>query len=182
MGRYCGYLALMSALATGAERVYLHEEGVSLRDLQRDVDRLSQGFSHGKRLGLVIRNEKANAIYDTKFICSLFEEEGGDLFEVRQSVLGHMQQGGLPTPFDRIQAIRFAVKCIGFIEEEAEKPKPDAAAVGLLGGEYTFTLFKDLLELFDPELQRPYDQWWMELRPLVRMLAQPSPQFFQEEE
>ena len=34
MGRYCGYLALMSGLATGAERVYLHEEGVTLHDLQ----------------------------------------------------------------------------------------------------------------------------------------------------
>ena len=34
MGRHCGYLALMSGLATGAERVYLHEEGVTLADLQ----------------------------------------------------------------------------------------------------------------------------------------------------
>ena len=33
MGRYCGYLALMSALATGAERVYLHEEGVTPQGL-----------------------------------------------------------------------------------------------------------------------------------------------------
>ena len=182
MGRYCGYLALQSALATGAERVYLHEEGITLKDLQRDVDLLSDGFNHGKRLGLMIRSEKASQVYDTKFICSLFEEEGGDLFEVRQSVLGHLQQGGLPTPFDRIQAIRFAAKCINYIEEEADKAKPDAAAVGLLGGEYTFTPFKELLELFDAKVERPYEQWWMELRPIVRMLAQPSPQFFRTEE
>ena len=37
MGRGCGYLALMGGMATGAERVYLHEEGVKLRDLQVDV-------------------------------------------------------------------------------------------------------------------------------------------------
>ena len=37
MGRYCGYLALMSGLATGAERVYIDEEGVRLKDLQMDV-------------------------------------------------------------------------------------------------------------------------------------------------
>ena len=36
MGRKCGYLALMSGLATGAERVYLHEEGVRLNDLVSD--------------------------------------------------------------------------------------------------------------------------------------------------
>ena len=52
MGRYCGYLALMSGLATGAERVYLHEEGVTLADLQGDLQMLTSGFSHGKRLGL----------------------------------------------------------------------------------------------------------------------------------
>ena len=52
MGRYCGYLALMSGLATGAERVYMHEEGISLSDLQVDLENLITGFQHGKRLGL----------------------------------------------------------------------------------------------------------------------------------
>ena len=37
MGRRCGYLALLSGLATGAERVYMHEDGVTLADLQRDL-------------------------------------------------------------------------------------------------------------------------------------------------
>ena len=44
MGRYCGYLALMSGLATGAERVYLNEEGVTLNDLQTDVERSERRF------------------------------------------------------------------------------------------------------------------------------------------
>ena len=74
MGHWCGYLALMSGLATGAERVYINEEGVTLKDLQRDVEKLSQGFKSGKRLGLMIRNEYANSIYNTTFMCALFEE------------------------------------------------------------------------------------------------------------
>ena len=74
MGHYCGYLALMGGMATGAERVYLHEEGVRLRDLQVDVEKLLKGFNSGKRLGLMIRNEQANPVYTTDFICSLFEE------------------------------------------------------------------------------------------------------------
>ncbi len=49
MGRYCGYLALMSGLATGAERVYLHEEGVSLHDLQADLDQLVEGVQRRKK-------------------------------------------------------------------------------------------------------------------------------------
>ena len=44
MGRKCGYLALMSGLATGAERVYLHEEGVRLNDLVTDVEQTAAGL------------------------------------------------------------------------------------------------------------------------------------------
>jgi len=51
----------------------------------------------------MIRSEHANDVYDTGFMCALFEEEGGGLFDVRQSILGHLQQGGDPSPFDRIR-------------------------------------------------------------------------------
>ena len=51
MGRDCGYLALLSGLATGAERVYLPEEGITLDDLTADVHALADGFRSGKRLG-----------------------------------------------------------------------------------------------------------------------------------
>ena len=108
MGWRCGYLALMSGLATGAERVYLHEEGVTLKSMKEDLDVLVRGFQNGKRLGLVIRNEKANPTYTTAFMCALFEEESGGAFDVRQSILGHLQQGGDPSPFDRIQATKLA--------------------------------------------------------------------------
>jgi 6-phosphofructokinase 1 len=110
MGYYCGYLALMSALGSGAERVYLHEEGVTLNDLVTDVEEFVTAFKQGKRLGLVIRNEKANEVYTTPFMRMLFEEEGGDLFDVRQSILGHLQQGGSPSPFDRILATLMSVR------------------------------------------------------------------------
>jgi 6-phosphofructokinase 1 len=119
MGKYCGYLALMSMLATGAERAYLHEEGVTLRDLYHDVKLLNTGFEHGKRLGVMIRNERAHPLYTTEFMSNLFEAEGGELYEVRMSVLGHLQQGGDPSPFDRILATRYAYRCINFLEEEA---------------------------------------------------------------
>ncbi len=69
-------------------------------------------------MGLIIRNEMANEIYSTSFMNALFEEEGGDLFDVRQAILGHMQQGGDPSPFDRILATRMAAKCIIFMEEQ----------------------------------------------------------------
>ncbi len=79
-GRYCGYLAVMSGLATGAEQIYIHEKGITLQELQRDVDMLVRRFKGGKRLGLVIRNQFANPIYTTPFISALYEEEGGGSF------------------------------------------------------------------------------------------------------
>lgn len=176
MGRYCGYLALMSGLATGAERVYLHEEGVTLSDLQADLTHLVDGFQHGKRLGLLIRNEKANPSYTTDFMCALFEEEGGDLFDVRQAILGHLQQGGDPTPFDRIQATRLAARCVEFLIEQADNPQPAGAFIGLKAGKVQFSDLEDLLRLVDREHQRPKEQWWLELRSIARVLAQPGPQ------
>jgi 6-phosphofructokinase 1 len=175
MGRYCGYLALMGGLSTGAERVYLHEEGVTLADLKADLDHLVQGFRRGKRLGLIIRNEMANSTYATPFMADLFEEEGGDLFEVRQAILGHLQQGGSPSPFDRILATRLAKRCIGHLIEQAERGRSSVTAIGLEGGTVRNLDLRDLPRLVDVEHQRPSDQWWLELRPIARILAQSGP-------
>jgi 6-phosphofructokinase 1 len=175
MGRRCGYLALMSGLATGAERVYLHEEGVTLRDLQADVDNLNRGFSSGKRLGLMIRNEGANDVYTTDFICALFEEEGADLFDVRTSILGHLQEGGNPSPFDRIQATRLATRCIDYLIRQAENNSTDCAFIGLQGKEIKFHDLEDFPRMSDLANQRPKEQWWLQLRTIARILAQPGP-------
>jgi 6-phosphofructokinase 1 len=175
MGRKCGYLALMSGLATGAERVYLHEEGVTLRELQVDVETLIKGFRGGKRLGLLIRNEDVNNVYSTSFMCALFEEEGADLFDVRQSILGHLQQGGMPSPFDRIQATRLADRAISHLINMADTKSSESAFIGLQGREIKFHNLEDFTRLVDLKNQRPKDQWWMDLRPIMKILAQPGP-------
>jgi 6-phosphofructokinase 1 len=176
MGRSCGYLALMSSLASGAERVYLPEEGIALRDLEADLAHLIEGFGHGKRLGLVIRNEHASAIYTTEFISALFEEEGKQLFEVRQAILGHLQQGGDPSPFDRIQATRLAARCIDYLSAEAGQTSPGGGFIGLQAGQIQFSSLEDLPRMADEAHQRPKAQWWMDLRPIARVLAQPAPE------
>ncbi|MBK8033005.1 MAG: 6-phosphofructokinase [Chloroflexi bacterium] len=176
MGRNCGYLALMSGLATGAERVYLPEEGITLRDLQTDLDQLRYGFRNGKRLGLMIRNENANPIYTSQFMASLFEQEGGELFDVRQTILGHVQQGGDPSPFDRIHATRLAVRCIGYLIEQAQSDTPTSAFIGIEAGETRIHNIEDMARMVDQTHQRPRRQWWLDLRPIAQVLAQPEPQ------
>ncbi len=175
MGKYCGYLTLMGGLATGAERVYIHEEGITLQDLQDDVDHLVTGFSEGKRLGLMIRNESAHPVYSTDFMVRLFEVEGKELFDVRQAILGHQQQGGNPSPFDRIHGIRLAIRSIDFILDEITKKDPRQVFIGLAGGKIQFTGMEDYSRLEDRDFGRPKKQWWMDIRPLARLLAQPGP-------
>ncbi|MBN1890729.1 MAG: 6-phosphofructokinase [Thermoflexales bacterium] len=173
MGRCCGYLALMGGLATGAERVYLHEEGVKLRDMLADLELLMNGFKQGKRLGLLIRNEKASLIYTTSFMHALFEEEGGELFDVRQAILGHLQQGGDPSPFDRIHATRLAVKCVEYLVENAESDPPPAAFIGMEAGGIQIHSLEDLPRLVDETNQRPKKQWWLDLRSIAQVMSYP---------
>ncbi len=171
MGRDCGYLALMGGLATGAERVYLPEEGVSLSDLQTDVTDLRERFAGGKRLGLFIRSEHVDDIYTTSFIHSLFQREGGGLFEVRQAILGHVQQGGDPSPFDRTQATRLASECVNYLVEQAVAETPASAFIGLQSRSVEFTPLDELPSLIEPTAHRPLRQEWMALRPVAQIMA-----------
>lgn len=175
MGRRCGYLALMSGLATGAERVYLHEEGVRLHDLVNDVEQLRLGFKHGKRLGLMIRNEAAHEVYSTSVLCAVFEAESDGLFEVRQTILGHVQQGGDPSPFDRLQATRFAARCVDFLIEQAQSPEPEGAFIGLEAGGITMHSLEEIPKMVDKDNQRPKQQWWLDVRPIAKLMSQPMP-------
>ena len=176
MGHWCGYLALMGALATGAEHFYLPEDSITLRELEEDVNCLKQGFNSGKKLGLVIRNEDANPIYSTSFICSLFEEEGREVFDVRPAILGHLQQGGDPSPFDRIQATRLARLCIEHLIEQCRQGDTTACFIGLQDGKYFFHDMRDFDRMADLKYQRPRQQWWLQLKPIANLMAQLAPE------
>jgi 6-phosphofructokinase 1 len=174
MGRQCGYLALMSGIATGAERAYLPEEGITLHDLEVDLANMKQNFRRGQRKSLMIRNEQANPLYTAEFISALFEQESEGLFDVRQAILGHLQQGGDPSPFDRIQATRLAARCIAFLVEQAEKGAATAALIGMQNGHVTIHDLEDMPGLADAAHMRPREQWWLELQPIARLMSQQS--------
>jgi 6-phosphofructokinase 1 len=172
MGQDCGYLALLGGLATGAERVYLPEEGITLQRLSEDLDALRSGFAHGKRLGLVIRGEGADTLYTTSFIESLFNHESNGLFDVRGAILGHVQEGGQPSPFDRIQATRLTAAGVDHLISQARSADPASAMVGMRAGKIILTPLRDLPDLIDHTVQRPRAaEWWMALRPLADIMA-----------
>ena len=175
MGHSCGYLGLMSGLATGAERVYIPEEGVTLRDMQLDIAELNRGFDAGKRLGLIIRSEYTNPIYTTAFMCALFEEEGRDVFDVRPAVLGHLQQGGDPSPFDRIQATRLTRLSLEYLIKESNHGGFNCAFIGLQKGQINFHDMRDFERMVDAEHERPKEQWWLELKNIASLMAKLNP-------
>lgn len=75
---------------------------------------------------LFFRNENANPNYTTDFIYQLFSEEGKGVFTTRKNVLGHMQQGGVPTPFDRNFGTKMAAKALDhLIAQVEEHSRPD---------------------------------------------------------
>ncbi len=176
MGRDCGYLALIGGLATGAERVYLPEEGITLARLQTDLDSLLAGFDLGKRLGLVIRGERADDVFTTGFITSLFAHESGGRFDVRGAILGHVQQGGAPSPFDRIQATRLASAGVDHLINDTLADRRAGAMVGMRRGRVEFTPLHRFPDLVDHSFQRARaPAWWMALRPLADVMAEPRP-------
>ena len=173
MGKESGYLALTGGLATGAEFVYTPEEGISLERLKHDVEALNERFRAGQRLGVVIRGEGADPVYTTPFLWALFEKEGGGLFDVRQSILGHVQQGGDPSPFDRIQATRLAVRCVDHLLGQLEGDEPESAMCGLVGGRVTFTPLARFRDLLDPDgARRPAEELWYDtMRPIADAMS-----------
>eukprot|EP00090_Calanus_glacialis_P039893 TRINITY_DN6947_c0_g1_i3.p1 TRINITY_DN6947_c0_g1~~TRINITY_DN6947_c0_g1_i3.p1 ORF type:complete len:785 (-),score=277.64 TRINITY_DN6947_c0_g1_i3:304-2658(-) len=119
MGGYSGYLATMAGLAGGADAAYIHEEKFGIQDLMKDLDIMAFKMDKGNIFrGLILRNECANSNYDTDFLFRLYSEEGRDKFTVRNNVLGHMQQGGWPSPFDRNVATKMAAKTVTWLVEQ----------------------------------------------------------------
>jgi 6-phosphofructokinase 1 len=176
MGHWSGYLALMGGVATGAERVYTPEEGVTLRDMQVDVGNLKRAFDAGKRLGLILRSEYANKVYNTPFMCALFEEEGQDVFDVRPAILGHLQQGGDPSPFDRIQATRLTRLCLEYLIDECNKEDENCAFIGLQKGQVNFHDMRDFERMIDSQHERPKEQWWLEFKSIANIMAKLGPE------
>jgi len=171
MGGFCGYLALLGGLSGGAVRVYLHEEGITVKELASDVERMVESFRVGQRLFITVLNERASPMYTSEFLCRLFEQESQGLFDAREVVLGQTQQGGAPSPFDRILGTRLAAHSIDWLSYQIDSASTGGAVIGLHEGKVRVLPLRDAGELADWEHRRPRQQWWMQLRPIIDVLA-----------
>jgi 6-phosphofructokinase 1 len=171
MGRYCGYLALMGAISGGAERVYLHEDGIELPALLDDIHWLRRSFASGRKLFLAIRNENANPLYTTDFLARLLQQEGQGRYDVRQNILGHIQQGGSPSPFDRLLGVRLVSKALNVLAAEFADGTSESHYLGLVQSKVEVRPLERMTEEMDPTYRRPLQQWWLDLRPVLKAVS-----------
>ena len=105
MGRDCGYLALVSALTSGAELCLIPEQDVNLEKFEIDF---KQQKKDGRRYFIAVVSEGVK--YSSEEISNWFSEKIG--MESRVTTLGHIQRGGNPTTRDRLMAYRFITQAI----------------------------------------------------------------------
>jgi 6-phosphofructokinase 1 len=106
MGRNCGYLALMSSILGGAELTIIPERDIPLEEI---AARLEGAYLRGKNHAIAVIAEGAShkIIEVAEFL------KGHNVgFEVRVTILGHIQRGGSPSAFDRLLATRMGVKAV----------------------------------------------------------------------
>ncbi|XP_047423938.1 ATP-dependent 6-phosphofructokinase, platelet type isoform X5 [Mugil cephalus] len=181
MGGYCGYLASVGGLASGADAAYIFEEPFDIRDLQANVEHLTEKMKTTIQRGLVLRNENCNDNYTTDFIYQLYSEEGRGVFDCRKNVLGHMQQGGAPSPFDRNFGTKISAKAMQWVSKKLVETFRQGRVFAntedsccLLGMRRRALVFQPVVQLKEDTdfIHRiPKEQWWLKLRPLMKILA-----------
>lgn len=158
----------------------------------RKAFRKDSGQSRAGRLILV--NEKASPVYNASLIAKIIRQEAHERyacldrahvstdttrFESRDSIPGHVQQGGVPSAMDRTRAVRLAIKCMEHMEKYANftpdqiraDPK-SCSVIGIKGASVVFSPMKDVEEKeTDWKNRRPLASFWEGLREVVDVLS-----------
>ena len=108
MGRDAGHIALNVGIGAGAEEILIPEEDLGL---DRLLESLRRSKTSGKSSSIVVVAE-GDKIGKNVFELKDYVEENMSEYDVRVSVLGHMQRGGAPSCFDRVLASRMGVKAV----------------------------------------------------------------------
>jgi 6-phosphofructokinase 1 len=130
MGRDAGFIAVNAGVAVGAEEVLIPEENIGTEGL---MNSLRKGNDTGKTSSIVIVAEGDKTGKNVFDLADMVKEEFPH-YDLRVSVLGHMQRGGSPTCTDRVLASRFGVKAV-----ELLKGGTSGVMVGVRNNEITTT-------------------------------------------
>jgi len=151
MGRDAGHIALNAGIGAGAEEILIPEEDLGL---DRLLDSLRRSKASGKSSSIVVIAE-GDKIGKNVFELKDYIEEHFPEYDIRVSVLGHMQRGGSPSCFDRVLASRLGVKAVESLLEGKTN-----FMVGILNDKITLTPLEQAIKgnsEIDKELLRVSD-------------------------
>lgn len=146
MGRKCGYLALMAAIAGGAEAAVIPEVPTPPEKL---AEQFHDAYQRGKMHAIAVVAEGAE--YDAETLVKYFKEHKSRIgWDVRATILGHVQRGGIPTAYDRLLGTRLGAGAV-----EALARGEQDVLVGWLKGKVMTTPLDEIVgvqKAIDPEL------------------------------
>jgi 6-phosphofructokinase 1 len=146
MGRNCGYLALMAGIAGGAEAVVIPEVPMPPEKL---AEQFHDAYQRGKMHAVAVVAEGAE--YDAEALVNYFKQHKSRIgWDVRATILGHVQRGGVPTAYDRLLGTRLGA---GAVESLARGEQ--GVLVGWLKGKVMTTPLDEIVGVqkrIDPEL------------------------------
>jgi len=135
MGRDTGFIALRSALASGAVDVVLPEESAPLEDLLNELEKSERN----QKTNRIVVVAEGNKIGTTHYIAEKVKEHFPHI-ESKITILGHLQRGGHPTCTDRVLASQLGVAAV-----EALRENHTAAMVGIQKNEVCITPIKEAI-------------------------------------
>jgi 6-phosphofructokinase 1 len=146
MGRNCGYLALMSGVAGGAEVVVVPEFETDPDDVAAE---LHKAYERGKPHAIAVVAEGAH--YNAEEMARYFKKNHERIgFDLRVTALGHVQRGGIPTAFDRLLGTR-----LGNAATDALKKENFGVLAGFVKSETVYTPLETVVnnkKPLDPDL------------------------------
>lgn len=155
MGRDCGYIALMTGIAGGAEAIVIPEVET---DPEQIATELRASYERGKAHAIVVVAEGAK--YNADGLARYFSDHRKRLgFDLRVTKLGHVQRGGAPGVFDRMLGTRFGAAAIQYLAKDEY-----GILVGLLKGEIVATPLAEVAAA-----RKPLD---LRLLDMARVLAE----------
>lgn len=155
MGRDSGYIGVSVGVATGAEAIVVPEVEITPVEV---AHRIADAYDRGKHHAVVIVSEGAK--HNAQELAAILERDHRERirFDMRVTVLGHIQRGGTPTVFDRLLGARFGAHAVDCIERGEL-----GVLVGLRGSEVVTTRLGEVVGR-----QKPIS---LELVELAHMLA-----------
>jgi 6-phosphofructokinase 1 len=148
MGRDAGHIALNSGIAIGAQEILIPEQNIGIEGL---INSLKDSKKNGKTSSIVVVAEGDKTGKNVFDLARQVEEEFPK-YEIRVSVLGHMQRGGSPTCFDRVLGTKMGVRAVESLIDGVS-----GKMIGIDNGKIVSTSLKKAIKgetKIDPELIR----------------------------